>query len=76
MMRRGAAIEIYKSMPAAEQQTFKRWARVNTVIFTMLPAAGNLPGDRFKRGNLAAGGGQQHDPAEMIEAIDARLLGT
>ena len=36
MMRRGAAIEIYKSMPAAEQQIFKRWARVNVVLFTML----------------------------------------
>ena len=35
MMRRGAAIQIYKSMPVAEQQAFKQWARVNTVIFTM-----------------------------------------
>ena len=36
MMRRGTVIQIYKSMPATEQQTFKQWARVNTVIFTML----------------------------------------
>jgi hypothetical protein len=36
MMRRGAAIQIYKSLPVAEQQAFKQWARVNTVIFTML----------------------------------------
>lgn len=36
MMSRGATIEIYKSMPVAEQHAFKRWARVNAVIFTML----------------------------------------
>ena len=36
MMSRGTTIEIYKSMPVAEQQAFKRWARVNAVIFTML----------------------------------------
>ena len=36
MMRRGAAIEIYKSMPAAEQQVYKQWARGNVALFTML----------------------------------------
>jgi hypothetical protein len=36
MMRRGAAIQIYKSMPVAEQQAFKQWAKVNVVLFTML----------------------------------------
>jgi hypothetical protein len=40
MMRRGVAIQIYRSMPAAEQQIFRRWARVNVVLFTML--AGSL----------------------------------
>jgi hypothetical protein len=40
MMRRGIAIQIYKSMPATEQRIFRRWARVNVVLFTML--AGTL----------------------------------
>ena len=36
MMRRGTAILIYKSMPVAEQQIYRRWARANVVLFTML----------------------------------------
>lgn len=36
MMRRGTAIQIYKSMPVAEQQVYRRWARANVVVFTML----------------------------------------
>jgi hypothetical protein len=36
MMRRGAVIEFYKSMPLAEQVTLRRWAKVNAVLFTIL----------------------------------------
>ena len=62
MMRRGTAIQIYKSMPAAEQQIYRQWARVNVALFTMLAGVLATSLGRPKRAEPAAGGSQQLDP--------------
>ena len=39
MMRKGTAYQIYKSLPPAEQHDFRRWARGNAMLFTMVAGA-------------------------------------